>query len=55
MVRFQLYVTRQQHDFLKKLSEEKGISGGYVMRRGLTLYAKQKQGVTLDVGPQLYK
>ena len=55
MVRFQMYVTREQHQFLKRLSQEKGIYGGYAMRKGLALYAK-KHGVVLEVGgPSYYR
>ena len=46
MIRFDLYITREQHDFLKRLAKKTGISGGYAIRKGLSLYAR-KQGINL--------
>lgn len=51
MVRFQLYVTKEQQAFLRRIARERGISGGYAMREGLLLYAK-KHGTLLDAGPR---
>lgn len=50
MVRFQLYVTKEQQAFLRQLAQERGISGGYAMRKGLVLYAR-KHGTLLGAGP----
>jgi hypothetical protein len=45
-VRFQAYISKEQHAFLRRLAYEKGISGGSAVRKGIILFAK-KQGVTL--------
>lgn len=46
LVRFQLYITREQHEFLRKHAFETGISGGRAARKGINLYAK-RHGVNL--------
>ena len=50
MVRFQCFITQEQYNFLKKLAEKDGITGGYVIRKGIALYAKAR-GAHLEVGP----
>jgi hypothetical protein len=46
LVRFQSYISAEQHEFLRKLAFEKGISGGRAIRKALVLYAK-RHGVQL--------
>lgn len=46
MVRFQLFLTNEQHAFLRKHAYETGMSGGLTLRKGLRLFAKNK-GVDL--------
>ena len=52
MVRFQMYITREQHSFLKTLAKEKGISGGFAVRKGLCLYARKHGVILSDERPQ---
>jgi len=47
LVRFQLYITKEQHDFLRDHTFKTGISGGRAARKALTMYAK-RHGVVLS-------
>ena len=42
LVRFQCFLTRDQHAYIKRLAAEKGISGGYAVRKGLNMFAKRR-------------
>jgi hypothetical protein len=42
LVRFQCFVTKDQHSYLKWLASEKGIPGAYAIRKGLVLYANRR-------------
>ena len=48
-VRFQCFLTKAQHAYIKRLSYESGISGGYAIRKGLSMFAKRR-GVNLSPG-----
>lgn len=50
MVRFQIFLTPEQKQFLRKHAYETGISGSHAIRKGLRLYARTK-GVDLSADP----
>jgi hypothetical protein len=50
MIRFQVFVTPSQYEFLRKWAYENKSSGGEVIRAGINSFAKRK-GVILDAAP----